>query len=58
MSEHVIWGDLDLHFPAMSTPVSSSILATLERRAMFCIYKGHCCVPHTVVQALEVQGFM
>lgn len=58
MLERVIWGDLDLHFPAMSTPISWSVLVTLEMRGMFCIYKGGCCDPHTVAKALEAQSFI
>lgn len=58
MLEHVTWGDLDLHFPAMGIPVSWCVLATLEMRDMFCIYKRGCCVPHTMAEALEAQGFI
>lgn len=56
--ERAIWDGLDLHFPAMSPPISASVLATLERRGTFCSHKGDCCVRHSVAQALEAQDFI
>lgn len=38
--ERAIWDGLDLHFPAMSSPISASVLATWKGEARFAATRG------------------